>query len=430
MFQSRRVRPSLTLVPALMTAIAYVDPGNFGSNLSAGATKGYALLWVVVLASIAAAMIQFQSAKLGLVTGRSLAEIGADRFSRPARLAAWAQAEIVVIMTDLAEIVGGAMGLYLLFGTPLPLGAVLIGVFSMAVLSLDDRRRGVLQPAVLGMLACVGVCVLATAWMSGPQPIEVLTGLRPGGLDSSGILIATAVIGATVMPHALYFHSGVSARPRARAAVLHPAGVAAGGGRSSAARSGPGPIPRGATASLLRSRLSRSVIVAMTLAGIVNVSILVIGASLPRAAADSLEAAFSSLSVSAGGVASTLLGVALLASGLASTVVGAFTGQLVMDGYLQRRLPAWQRRGISVLPPVVVLALGVDPMVALVASQAILCLALPTILVQLVWFTGSRAVMGRDVTRPATLAITGLITAVISGLNVWLLLDLAHGLLG
>lgn len=206
MYQRRPIGLRMLLVPALLTTVAYVDPGNFGSNIEAGSTHGYALLWVVVAASIAAAIIQYLAALLGLATGGTLASLSAQRMSTPMRLLAWAQAEVVVVMTDLAELIGGALGLYLLFGVPLPAGALVIGVVSVGILLVGRRAATISAPVTLGLLAVVAVAVLAVAWTVGARP-GAAAGLVPGPLDSLGLVLVTAIVGATVMPHALYFHS-------------------------------------------------------------------------------------------------------------------------------------------------------------------------------------------------------------------------------
>ncbi|GAB96785.1 manganese transport protein [Kineosphaera limosa] len=394
MYQQRAVRWRVLLVPALLTTVAYVDPGNFGSNIEAGSLLGYDLLWVVVAASLAAAVIQYLAALLGLATGGTLASVSAQRMSRPQRLVMWAQAELVIIMTDLAELIGGALGLYLLFGIPLPLGACIVGVGSLLIMAVGPRAAMFSTPLTLGLLAVVGVGVIAMAAMAGVRP-GALDGLVPGALDGPGLILVTAIVGATVMPHALYFHSAVSADARAHdrapngtdpTPVDHPDSAGSANSAGSAGRVARGLDPR--------RRLGWAIVAAMGVAGCVNGSLLVIGANLPEGTPSGIEAAHAALSQNAGQLAGILLGVTLLASGLASTVVGVFTGQVVMQGFIRRPIPLWVRRLTAVVPPLVVLAAGVDPTWALIVSQAVLALALPVTLVPLLLLVLSRRVMG------------------------------------
>lgn len=211
MYRERSAPWAVLLVPALLTTVAYVDPGNFGSNIEAGSVHGYDLLWVVALASVAAGIIQYLAALLGLATGQTLATLTAQRTGNRNRLLMWMQAEVVVLMTDLAELVGGALGLYLLFGIPLPVGACIVGALSLLVLATGRKAAAFSQPLTLALLAVVGVCVLTVAAWLRPSPAGIAGGLVPGGLDASGVLLVVAIVGATVMPHALYFHSAVSA---------------------------------------------------------------------------------------------------------------------------------------------------------------------------------------------------------------------------
>ncbi|WP_226346688.1 Nramp family divalent metal transporter [Agilicoccus flavus] len=391
MYQQRPVRWRVFLVPALLTAVAYVDPGNFGTNLEAGSTHGYGLLWVVLLASVAAAVIQYLAALLGLATGGTLAKLGAEGRSPIARHLSLVQAELVVVMTDLAELIGGALGLYLLFGVPLPVGACIVGALSIAILAVGRRAGAAWIWVTLGLLAIVAVAVVTVTASRGVRP-GVADGLLPGALDAPGLLLVTAVVGATVMPHALHFHSAVSADAGGRVAAVS-------GGRLR------GRDPR--------RRLGWAVVGAMVVAGSVNSALVLLGANLPDGVPAGIESAHAALAAHAGPVIATLLGIGLLASGLASTVVGVFTGQVVMEGYLHRPVGLWIRRLVAVVPPLVLLALGVDPTAALVASQAVLALALPVTLVPLLRLALSARVMGplrpRLPLRAAAVTLTALI---------------------
>lgn len=399
MYRERGVPWRVLLIPALLTTVAYVDPGNFGANIEAGNAHGYGLLWVVVLASVAAAIIQYLAALLGLATGATLATLSAARMSRPLRLVTWAQAEIVVLMTDLAELIGGALGLYLLFGIPLPIGACVVGALSLVILAMGRRAATFSQPLTLTLLAVVGVAVLAVALRLGPEPGGIAGGLVPAPLDTTGVVLVVAIVGSTVMPHALYFHSAVSAETGQHTLV-------------------------GQQASRLRRRLAASVALALGVAGCVNSALLVIGAVLP-AGTDGIDGAHAAILSTAGELFGVLLGVALLASGIASTVVGVFTGQIVMEGFIHMPVSLWLRRFAALAPPLLVLALGIDPTWALVVSQVVLALALPITLAPLLLLACSRGVMGElragRIVLGAGIGLTGLIAAMDVTL-VWLVL--------
>lgn len=398
-----RVGPR-TLVPALLAAIAYVDPGNFGVNITSGSEHGYTLVWVVVFASCSAMVIQYLAAKLGMATGKSLAEHSSERFPGVGRLLLWAQAELVVVMTDLAEIVGGAIALRLLFGMPIVAGAVCVTAFSLVVLALRFRGRSQFESVVLVLL----VVVLASlAWQVGVADVDsaaLLRSLLPSPLDSSAALLAVGIVGATVMPHALHFHSAASR------------------GHDGT----PGAGPAGDDGARQRQRLLagrrtvRSVVIAMTVAGAANVSLVVFSAALPPGAGASIESAYAALAAHAGQLAATMLAVALLASGLASTLVGVQTGDVVMQGFGRRPIAPLLRRLLAVVPALLLLWLGIEPTDALVWSQVVLSFALPGTLVPLLLFTRDRRLMGALVNHRVTTAAAALITAVIVGLCAYL----------
>jgi len=407
--QSRRpARRLRTLVPACMAAVAYVDPGNFGVNVAAGANHGYALVWVVVLASLIATLVQYLAAKLGVATGLSLAENCRERFGALAPVLLWLQAELVVVMTDLAELVGGAIALNLLFGLPLAVGALIVAAFSFVVLALRVHGHDGFEPVVLTLLGIIVVSLLYQTVMAGVDLGALLAGVAPGRLDDSGILLSVGIIGATVMPHALHFHSAVS-----RSAPHLPFHE-----RDRLARLARLSKPLCSRAS---HSTRRSVIVAMTLAGLANVSIVVFSARLPPGAADSLPLAQEHFIRVAGRLAGVLFAVALLASGLASTVVGVYTGQVVMEGFLHRSVSLWLRRLVASVPPLVLLGLGLNATQALVMSQVVLSFALPGTLIPLVWFTARRSVMGEMANRRITSLLAIAATSVIIGLDGYLL---------
>jgi manganese transport protein len=389
-----------TLVPALLAAIAYVDPGNFGVNISAGAQHGYTLVWVVVFASCSAMVIQYLAAKLGMATGKSLAEHSSERYPGFGRILLWAQAELVVVMTDLAEIVGGAIALRLLFGMPLLGGAVAVTAFSLVVLGLRVRGRSQFDSVVLVLLVVIIGSLLWQVLVADVDRVALLRAVVPGPLDASSALLAVGVVGATVMPHALHFHSAASrGRDDGSPAVTPAARIRAG------------------------RRTARSVVVAMTVAGAANVSLVAFSAGLGGEAGASIESAYAALLADAGQLAATMLAVALLASGLASTLVGVQTGDVVMAGFGRRPIAPLLRRLLAVVPVLLVLGLGVDPTSALVWSQVVLSFALPGTLVPLLLLTRDRDVMGALVNRPSTTAVAALITAVIAGLCGYLVVS-------
>lgn len=387
------------LGPAFVAAIAYIDPGNVASNISAGAQFGYLLVWVIVMANAMAGLVQFLSAKLGLVTGLSLPEAVRERSSRPVRLAYWGQAETVAMATDLAEVVGGAIALHLLFGLPLVIGGVITGVVSMGLLLVQDR--GGQQPferVIIGMLAVIAVGFLASVVISPPPVSEAVGGLVPRFDGAESVLLAAAMIGATVMPHAVYLHSGL-----ARDRHGHP---------------DPGP----GRARLLRATRV-DVGLAMVLAGTVNLAMLLMAANTLRGRenVDTLEGAHAAVRETLGPAAGLLLAIGLLASGLASTSVGAYAGAMIMQGLLRRKIALLLRRLITLIPALVILAAGIDPTRALIISQVVLSFGIPFALIPLVRFTSDRALMGEDVNHRGTSGLAWLVAAIISLLNVALI---------
>ncbi|MFI9506221.1 Nramp family divalent metal transporter [Nocardia sp. NPDC052566] len=389
---------SLLLGPAFVAAIAYVDPGNVASNISAGAQFGYLLVWVIVMANVMAGLVQFLSAKLGLVTGMSLPEAVRDKASRPVRLAYWGQAETVAMATDLAEVMGGAIALNLLFGLPLLVGGVITGVVSMGLLLVQDRGgQKPFERVIIGLLAIIAVGFVASVVISPPSAAGTIGGLLPKFDGTESVLLAAAMIGATVMPHAVYLHSGL-----ARDRHGHP-------------EAGP-----------LRTRLLRvtryDVGIAMVLAGTVNMAMLLMAANTLRGKEiETLEDAHAAVGDALGPIAALLLAIGLLASGLASTSVGAYAGAMIMQGLLRRHIPLLVRRVITLVPALAILAAGIDPTRALIISQVVLSFGIPFALIPLVRFTSDRALMGADVNHRVTTALAWLVAAIISVLNVALI---------
>jgi manganese transport protein len=390
--------------PGLIVAVAYVDPGNFATNTQAGADLGTRLVWVVVAAGLAAMLVQYLSAKLGAVTGRSLPELCRERYRSAPRLLLWMQAEIVTMATDLAEVLGGAIALRLLVGVPLPLVCALVAAAGVALLALRPQRRGRFDVVVATLLVGVVACFLGQALLVGGLGAtagDAMTGLRPTLAGEGALLLATGIVGATVMPHAVYLHSGLARRDRA---------------------------PGASVRERLRSH-RRDIGIALSVAGLTNVAILVVAA---RALAgrevgdDPISAAFDALGEVAP-AAGLLFGVALLVAALAASGVGTLAGDVVLQGFWRRRIPLTARRLVTLAPTLVILALGVDPTWALVLSQVVLSCGVPFALVPLLRLTADRAVMGAEVNRRTTTAVAALVALVVTGLDVVLV---ARTLLG
>jgi manganese transport protein len=386
------------LGPAFIAAVAYVDPGNFATDVAGGAKYGYLLLWAVLAANLMAMLVQTLSAKLGIATGRNLAEVCRDNLSRPVSFGLWLQAEVIAMATDLAEVLGAALGLSLLFGIPLGWGAVIAVVAAFAILALQARGFRQLE-AVIAVF--VGVIVVAFAFQLlavTPDPGNMADDLFSPSFDGEALLIAVGIVGATVMPHVIYLHSALT---QSRV--------------------------RGKTEAELKriQRFERiDVLLAMSIAGLVNMAMLAIfAARFFGTDADSIEDAFHGLHADPGRWAAVLLGVALLASGLSSSSVGTLAGQVVMQGFIRRQIPLFARRAITAAPALVVAIVGVDPTRALVLSQVVLSFGIPFALIPLVLFTSNRRVMGGLVNNRPTIVAAWTIAVVISSLNVFLLVE-------
>ena len=386
------------LGPAFIASVAYVDPGNFATDVAGGAKYGYLLLWAVLAANLMAMLVQTLSAKLGIATGRNLAEVCRDHLPKRVSVALWLQAEVIAMATDLAEVLGAALGLSLLFGIPLGWGAVIAITAAFAILALQAFGFRQLE-AVIAVF--VGVIVIAFAFellAATPDPGLISDHLFSPQIHGEAVLLAVGIVGATVMPHVIYLHSALT---QSRV--------------------------RGQTEQELRQiqRFERiDVLIAMTIAGLVNLAMLSIFASrFFGTSADSIQDAYHGLQVDPGRWAAVLLGVALLASGLSSSSVGTMAGQVVMQGFIQRRIPIFARRAITAAPALAVALAGVDPSRALVLSQVVLSFGIPFALVPLVLFTSRRGVMGGLVNNRPTTVAAWAIAVVISGLNIFLLAE-------
>jgi manganese transport protein len=423
--------------PALVAGVAYLDPGNVASNMTAGAQYGYLLVWVVVLGNVMAWLIQYLSAKLGIVTGRSLPEVLGGRLRNAwGRRAYWLQAELVAMATDLAEVIGGAVALNLLFGVPLIWGGLITGTVSIVLLVLQSRRGPrTFEFVIMGLLAIIAIGFTVGVFVAPPDPAGLVAGLVPRFEDTNSVLLAASILGATIMPHAIYAHSALS-----RDRFARPGAQAAGAVRSASGRGIrswfsithgtdtdellPGTATQLPTDTLVRATRV-DVTIAMAIAGTVNLCILLLAAvNLSGVAGtDSLEGAYAALDVALGPVIATLFAVGLLASGLASTSVGAYAGAEIMHGLLRVRIPLIARRLVTLVPALVILALGFDPTLSLVLSQVVLSFGIPFALVPLVALTAKRGLLGRWRNHWATTAAgiaASIFLITLNGVLLWL----------
>jgi manganese transport protein len=387
------------LGPAFIAAVAYIDPGNFATNIAGGAKYGYLLCWVVVSANLMAMLVQTLSAKLGIATGRNLPETCRDNFRRPVSFGLWLQAEAIAMATDLAEVLGAALGLNLLFGMPLFPAGLLAGAGAFGILALQRYGFRRLEAVIAALVGVIVVAFAFEVFLAKPSPAETVKHIFvPGFEGTESVLIAAGILGATVMPHVVYLHSALTQNR-----VV---------GRDEAEK----------------ERIQRferiDVIIAMTIAGFVNLSMLTIAAAVFFGLGiESIEDAYSSFETELGGGAAALFGIALLASGFSSSSIGTMSGQVVMQGFIQRQIPLFLRRAITLLPALIVLAIGVDPSRALVISQVVLSFGIPFALVPLVIFTSRRDLMGSLVNTRLTNVAAWAIAGVIISLNVFLLYE-------
>ena len=388
------------LGPAFIACVAYIDPGNFATNIAGGSQFGYTLVWVIVASNLMAMLIQTLSAKLGIATRRNLPEVCRERFSHRTSIGLWIQAEAIAMATDLAEFLGAALGFHLLLGWALFPSAVLTGVAAFAILGLQRWGYRPLEAVIAVLVGIIGACYLAELVFADPDLVQVgKHAVLPAFEGSESLLLAVGILGATVMPHVIYLHSALT-QDRIVAESTEDA------------------------RTLLRyTRID--VIVAMTIAGLINMSMLVMAAATffrtGRQDVDSLEGAHETLEPILGGASSVLFALALLTSGLSSSAVGTLAGQVVMQGFIRRQIPVWIRRTVTMIPAFVVIALGLDPSRTLVISQVVLSFGIPFALVPLVWFTSRRDLMGPLVNRRVTTAAAAVVAGLIIALNVFLL---------
>ena len=395
-----RLRATLWMLgPAFVASIAYVDPGNFATNIEGGARYGYLLLWVVVVANAMAMLIQYLSAKLGVVTESSLPAVARERFPRLFTWGMWVQAEIMAMATDIAEFLGAAIGLNLLFGVPLLPAGLITGVIAFAILELQTRGFRRFELAITALLGIILLGFLYETLRIGPSTHGTLHGLVPGLSGASSLYLAVGIIGATVMPHAIYLHSALTQ------------------GRM------PCRDDRERRRVLRFERLD--VIIALGLAGLINVAMLAVAAKLFHghglSQISGIPAAHAQFAHLVGGGAALAFAVALLASGASSSSVGTYAGQVVMGGFIGVRVPLLARRALTMLPAIALLAAGLNPTSVLVLSQVILSFGIPLAVIPLVLLTSRRAVMGEHVNRPLTNVLAWTCAGVITALNAFLI---------
>jgi manganese transport protein len=388
------------LGPAFIACVAYIDPGNFATNVAGGSRFGYRLVWVIVAANLLAMLIQTLSAKLGIATRRNLPEVCRDQLPRRASFFLWLQAEAIAMATDLAEFLGAAIGIHLLTGMGLFPAAVLSGLAAFAILGLQRFGVRPFEAVVAALVGVIGVCYVAELGFAHPDFHQVLKhAVTPQFGGNEAVLLSVGILGATVMPHVIYLHSALT-QDRIVAETEED------------------------EKTLLRyTRID--VLVAMTVAGLINVAMLVMAASTFFKTGlhhvDSLEGAHKTLQPILGGASSALFALALIASGLSSSAVGTLSGQVVMQGFIQRQIPVTVRRLVTMIPAFIVIAIGVDPSRTLVISQVVLSFGIPFALIPLVYFTSRRDLMGGLVNRKITTVAASVVAAAIVALNIFLL---------
>src|SRR3954463_9407467 len=390
------------LGPAFIACVAYVDPGNFATNIAGGSKFGFTLVWVIVASNLMAMLIQTLSAKLGIATGRNLPEVCRDEFPRRVTFGLWVQAELIAMATDLAEFLGAALGLELLLGIALFPAAVITGVITFAILGLQRYGFRPFEAVITAFVFVIGICYLAELWLAHP-PLGTVArhAVVPSFEGNESVLLAVGILGATVMPHVIYLHSALTqnrivANTDEEARTLY--------------------------------RYTRvDVLIAMSIAGLINVAMLVIAATVffghGLTDVEKLEGAHKTLEPLPGGASSVLFALALTASGLSSSTVGTLSGQVVMQGFLRRRIPLLVRRLVTMLPAFIVIGLGLDPSRTLVLSQVVLSFGIPFALIPLVFFTSRRDIMGALVNQLQTKIAAAAVALLTSGLHTFLLLQ-------
>ena len=399
--QQRGIRAVVPFLgPAFIAAVAYVDPGNFATNMAGGSQFGYMLLWVVLAANLMAMLIQSMSAKLGIATGRSLPEVCRDRFPRPVVMFLWLQAELIAMATDLAEFVGAALGLNLVFGIPLFIAGLLTGVLAFAILGLQAWGFRRLEATIAGLVGVIVIAFGLEVFRATPSVPGILGGVFVPRLDgSASLLLAVGILGATVMPHVIYLHSALTQK---RVIGANP----------------------GAKLKIFKFELV-DVLIAMGIAGLINMAMLIMAASVFHArglltVGNDLSQVFGGLDHYLGAHSGIVFGIALLASGVSSSSVGTLSGQVVMQGFIHRQISIFLRRAITMVPAMIVIGIHFDPSRALVLSQVFLSFGIPFALIPLVIFCRDPKLMGNLVNHRLTSWAAYGVAAVIIGLNIFL----------
>ncbi len=392
--------------PAFIASIAYMDPGNFATNIQGGAQFGYTLLWVILITNLMAMLIQSLSAKLGIASGRNLAELCREYFPRPVVMGMWVLMEIVAMATDLAEFLGAALGFYLLFGIPLWIAAILTAIVTFAILGLERYGFRPLEAVITAMIGIISLSYIIETILGHPDWLQVADHtFIPQFSGPESVVLAAGILGATVMPHVIFLHSSLTQR---RIVVRTPAQLR----------------------KLFRFELI-DVVVAMAVAGAINAAMLIMSAatfySHGQTSVGTIQQAHQTLQPLLGKASGIFFALALLASGLSSTSVGTMAGQVIMQGFLHWHIPVWIRRLATMLPAFVVIVLGLDPTRTLVISQVVLSFGLPFAVIPLIMFTSRRKVMKGLVNRTTTTFVACLVAALIVILNIYLLLQLIMG---
>lgn len=400
----RRLLPFLG--PAFIASVAYVDPGNFATNIQAGAAYGYMLLWVIVLSNLMAMLIQAMSAKLGIATGLNLAEQSRAHFPRWLVWVMWGVMELVAMATDLAEFLGAALGFNLLFGIPLMAAGIITAIVTFLILGLEQYGVRPLEVVITALVGVVAVCYVIETLLDQPDWSLVLYhSVRPQFAGPESVLLAAGILGATVMPHAIFLHSSLTQNRIVARTPEH-------------------------LRRLFRFELV-DVGIAMSLAGLVNMAMLIMAAATFHAegmtGVATIEEAYLTLEPLLGPAASWVFAISLLASGLSSSSVGTMAGQVIMQGFLDWHIPVWVRRLVTMAPALIVIALGLNPTVTLVLSQVLLSFGLPFAILPLIYFTSRRSIMGVLANRAqTTVALCGA-AAIILALNAYLIVELFKG---
>ncbi|HWI48671.1 MAG TPA: Nramp family divalent metal transporter [Rummeliibacillus sp.] len=392
------------LGPAFIAAVAYIDPGNFATNITAGSQYGYLLLWVIAFSNLMAVLIQSLSAKLGIATGKNLPEVARENFSKKTSILLWIQAELVIMATDLAEFIGAALGMYLLFDIPMLPAALITAVGSFAILELQRRGVRAFEAGISAMVMMVVLAFALQTFLAHPDAGAIATGFIPHFDGVNSVLLATGILGATVMPHAIYLHSSLT-----QYRVV---------GQNDEEKR-----------KIFKFEFI-DIVIAMIFAGAINMSMLIIAAAVFHSKGmnvEDLDVAFHSLGEMIGPMASISFGLGLLIAGLASSSVGTLAGDVVMQGYIRKHIPIYLRRAITMIPPLLIIAFGANATKALVWSQVILSFGIAFALIPLIMFTSNKKIMGGLVNHKLTTILGWIVAAIVVFLNIYLLYQTAVG---